>query len=367
MAKSRSLAVSAVGFTAALTLCGALLVGEQPGAGRVTFATFNAALIPEAAGGRHGANGIEERRREIGAALRDLGADVTCLQEVWRDRDYAALRDGLRETYPHSYRPPADPGPAPGLVCPLLRGWRLLGCVRRCRAGGASIRACVDPGGSCAAPFSALDARCRLCLAANIDNPIACAIGGARSFVYGGSTGLVLLSRHPLKDAHFRPFRSTFIRRGVISAGVAGRRVLCTHLTSGLGVLSYPADGPHGDWEGEHRAQVDALLPLAGGCTVLLGDLNAGPATRGLVAERAQTIARLRRHGFTATWARPRCTWCRDNPLATGSPDRWLDHVLVKDCPAAERRYERVLDRSSGAVAGRTLSDHYGLLMVEDR
>jgi hypothetical protein len=135
---------------------------------------------------------------------------------------------------------------------------------------------------------------------------------------------------------------------------LASSCAICTHLSSGLGVLSYPRDGPHASWESEHQAQIDALTRTPAGCTVILGDLNASPAIDTLKAERPEAIATLARHGFVAPWAQPRCTWCKHNPMATGIPDRWLDHILFKDCPETRWRYMRVLDQRTP-----TLSDHY--------
>lgn len=332
---------------------------------RLSLLTFNAGLA-------HGAVGFaRERLPAIVGALAREQADVVCLQEVWDDRDFETLRRELADIYPHVLRRGVPGAHMEGAACTDL-GAVLAAkvCVStQCEPRGLPIGACVSTTGPCHARLRALGDDCALCLAANGDRPLACLAGKADRFVFDGSHGLALMSRLELEDTDFTAFDSELIRRGVLSAEVGGRRVHCTHLSSGLGALPYPRRGRHGSWDGEHAAEIDALVAMTSpGCSILLGDLNAGPPIGTSRPEREQRFRALTAAGYGSHWPDPMCTWCEDNPIGTGSRDRWIDHILFRGC--GERvHYRRVLD---GAFTIRTedtdqtirLSDHYGLEAV---
>jgi endonuclease/exonuclease/phosphatase family metal-dependent hydrolase len=333
----------------------------------LTFATFNAGLA-------HGAVPFaEERVGPIVDALRQDPADVLCLQEVWRDDDAAAIREGIEDLYPHAFRERTVSDSSDWFACgptqwPEL--YRLNDCVsERCKPDGVSVFECVKD--QCAAEYAAIDDGCKLCLAANPGSPLKCAAWKAPLFGQEGRNGLLLLSRQPLEGARYGAYETVLIKRGLISASVAGRNVQCTHLSADLDSVPYPP-GTFASWREEQRAQVRTLAAQAGkGCTVLLGDLNAGPASPGVDAELEDNFAAILEAGYADRWRdAPVCTFCGENPLVCSDPARCgdhsprIDHVLFRGCPDGEVRYRRIADGpiSLAAPGAWRASDHYGVL-----
>lgn len=327
----------------------------------LTVVTYNTGLA-------HGAVAAAPARQpQIVAALKEVKADLICLQEVWKDDDAQALTDGLKTQYPFSFREKTEDTSTAQVRCGDLGAvLALKTCVDTdCTPKGISASQCVES--TCKTPYDKLDDGCKRCLAANTDNPTSCAIGGAKEFTYGGRNGLLLLSRTALKDAKYTPLDAILIKRGVITATVAERTIQCTHLSADLGVVPYPKDRPYKTWLEELAGEIQTLSKTAGmGCTILLGDLNCGPAKNGLTGEGEDTFNALDTAGYHNLWRTPVCTWCKDNPLGGGA-DKLIDHVLFKTCPAGDAvTYTRILDQEitvqeSGQPLKTRLSDHYGV------
>jgi endonuclease/exonuclease/phosphatase family metal-dependent hydrolase len=201
---------------------------------------------------------------------------------------------------------------------------------------------------------------------------------GTRAMVYGGSYGLLLLSRVAPDESDFLSFESDRVARGAIYARFnTGTRqelsVFCTHLAAHLPGSSSRSSS----WEREQLRQIQQLLgwidakaprpsPVA-----ILGDLNCGPELgRTIQARLPNHYARFLAAGFSDPFAQSpaaRCTWCSDNRLQGGtSPNGALiDHVLLRDVPPATRA-ERILDDPveldyDGARITVSYSDHYGV------
>ncbi len=321
--------------------------------------TFNAGL---AAGAVPYAT---ERVPLIVDALKKLDAELLCLQEVWTDADATALVDGLKAQYPFSFREKTEDTSTPTVRCADLTAVLALSTCRdqKCTPSGIGASACVA--GPCKTEYDALTNACKLCLAGNTGNPLPCAIGGAKDFVYDGRNGLLLLSKVALKDAKYTPFETILIKRGVITAGVGSLQVQCTHLPADLGAVPYP-QGKYTSWTTEHAGATDALVKTAAsGCNLLLGDLNTGAAEGTLVGELPDNFKAFAAAGYSESWASPACTWCKDNPLTGSADDRRIDHILLKGC-SKTASYTRVLDgevslERGGKTVKTRLSDHYGL------
>jgi endonuclease/exonuclease/phosphatase family metal-dependent hydrolase len=308
----------------------------------------------------------KERLPLIIGALKALDAEVLCLQEVWTDADAAAIAEGLKAIYPHSFREKTEDTSTAQVRCadPTKLG-ALVACRdAKCAPGGLSATACVT--GPCKAEYDALTDACKLCLAGNTADPVACAIGGAKDFVYEGRNGLLLLSKRELKNAKYTALEAVLIKRGVITASVGALQVQCTHLPADFGsTVPYPA-GTFTSWATEHAGTVDALVKTAAsGCNVLLGDLNTGSAEGTLTGELPDNFKAFAAAGYSESWTSTFCTWCKENPL-TGSPDdRRIDHILVKGCTKTSSN-TRILDdevslQSGGSTVKTRLSDHYGV------
>jgi endonuclease/exonuclease/phosphatase family metal-dependent hydrolase len=139
-----------------------------------------------------------------------------------------------------------------------------------------------------------------------------------------------------------------------------------------LGGLPY--QGEHGDYEGEHAAQITELLEFIdektddGDKVVLLGDLNMGPATSGLSAELPDHFARLVPGAGFASAAlerAPFCTWCQANSwLGDDTPSSMIDHILLRGPHQAVISTQPVFAEPTtieGLSEPVHLSDHFGV------
>lgn len=358
-------ALSTVGCTASTE---AAVAGEGAATARgFRIATFNAGLV------RGGVALAEERLPLIGPALARTDADVLCLQEVWADGDYETIKASLAEKYPHAFRERTEEDGKRWFSCGALKLLSLSSCVDdACAPNGVSAEECVQT--VCKEKYDRLSDTCKVCLAANTDSPTSC-LFRANEYVQDGRNGLVIFSKHPIEGARFEDFGTALVHRGMIRATVQGKAIVCTHLSSDLKTVPYPADDTgYASWQAEQASQVDkvaASLPRAG-CRVVAGDLNTSPAKGGLAPEVPATLEAFSQRGLREAWESPSCTWCPPpaNPLASGREEKLYDHVLTAGCGAV--KYERILDEEASVTQdGKTLttrlSDHFGLMAVLPR
>ncbi len=305
----------------------------------ITLVTFNAGLselfVADTA----------ERAPRVAEAVAELDADVVCLQEVWAREHVDAVIAATTEL-PFVIAPE----PAQELVageCDAVALAPLADCV---------AAACPDPPladcilSNCSAEFDAQEGDCGVCLASNLGSTIDDIVGACTTetgrFQYGGSYGLVLLSREPLVELERVELDAALNRRAVLRARLESGLVLsCTHLTA-LEDVPYPADD--GSWEQEQDRQIDALVAALAddpAPRALLGDLNLGPD------EAPMRFERLLALGLGGV-LEGTCTFCSDNPLVDREARSvTIDHILVD---GGETTPTRILD-------GGRLSDHYGV------
>ena len=189
----------------------------------------------------------------------------------------------------------------------------------------------------------------------------------------GGTEGVALLSRHPLRHRVFAelPYTEGRSRRVCLGAAVdlpgAGETwIFTTHLAYRLG---------DGLLRERQVLAVDQLVQehRNHNATVLAGDFNAVPDSDEIRFLRGRATPDGRRTYFQDAFAQ--CnpgahgyTWARDNPytakLAWLEPDRRLDYILVTPMTSKGagviHSCRVVLDEPS--TAGIRCSDHYGLL-----
>ena len=324
--------------------------------------TFNAGLV------RGGVALVDERVPNIAPALQETGADVLCLQEVWGDADYEAIRASLASTHPNAFRQKTEENGKHWFACNPLKLYGLKGCVdSECTPNGISAEECVQK--ACAEKYSALSDGCKVCLAANTDSPTSC-VFRANEFVQNGRNGVALFSKYPIENARFEDYGSAMVHRGFIRATIKGNEIVCTHLSSDLTTVPYPAAGhPWKSWQEEQLsepAKIAAALPTTG-CRVVLGDMNASEDAGVIRPEIAGTLSAFSDLGLREPWSSPTCTWCPPpaNPLASGSEEKQYDHILVAGCGTPS--YARVMDKPidvqhDGKTLTTRLSDHFGLM-----
>lgn len=343
--------------------------------GGLMFATYNAGLA-------HGAVPFADERVEpIVEELAQSPADVLCLQEVWTDEDARRIQDGVAATFPYAFRQVTENDSSDWFACGITQWpalYRMNSCVsEKCSPSGISAFECAAD--QCAPEWGALDDGCKLCLSANAESPLSCAAWKAPMYANDGRNGLLLLSRTKPDAVSYTPFDTYVIKRGVIRADIEGFQVQCTHMTADLNVVPYPAEGRFTSWREEHAAQVRSMAEQAGGRrrTVMLGDLNTGPASAGVDGELPDNFTSLTAAGYADTWTSGQaCTYCQSNPLACSRPEGCpgglssrLDHVMLKNFDARiQLEVERVHDReitvtdADGRAHVSRLSDHYGVL-----
>lgn len=348
----------------------------------LTLATFNAAI------GVGLAPYADERLVAIQGALPALGADVICLQELWRPEDLEGIADALSAEFPHSHRSVVRAGGGDGPACTSAESTLLTTCLdENCGdVDAAGLVVCAVA--NCAAAFTEVDVSCRECIIANqmatdVEALVAiCGAGDGEAAVYEDQTGLLLLSRLPLEEPSFLRLESTLGDRGVLSARIEtdfvdSVDVYCTHLAASLGEVPYT--GPYGSWQGERIQQIGDFVDWVGqtrapeGGAVLLGDMNCGPETPLARAASPDAFALFTDAGFEDPYraADGRCTFCGNNPLNGFATDAEegavIDHVLLSGFDsAAAMSAGRVLDERiqievDGAPLETAHSDHYGV------
>lgn len=344
------------------------------------FATFNAGLAPG------DIPNVAERRQPIIDALTAADLDVVCLQEIWQQADWMALKTALMSSMPNTVRharlPPTS-GCTAEEIGPL---------------GACATAACSDPGpdglaacavAHCGAELGALSPGCIGCVTGHLDGTIADIVAACpdpgtpatgAGCLYDGTFDTGILTGLPIVEQDSFALDSYLVCTDIDYARVTTPsgdevNVFCTHLASNVG--DFPYHGAFGSWDGERTHQVGQLLAYiaekapAGSRVVVLGDLNSGPAvaSAGIVATAASDLQMLVASGLTSPFqsqADVDCTVCPDNTMrADDSSPLLLDHALIRGftgSPVAHRIFtDPVTIDVAGTAMMSSLSDHYGL------
>ena len=328
--------------------------------------------------------GAVERADAASAAVGALEADVICLQEVWTAEHVTAMKAGTAERYTDSYFPDPQQIVHTDPSCTVEDVGDLLSCMDEDCAD-----ACVDElptclFSNCPIDFLNLEKDCNRCVQANVgastEEVLAACTEGGVEYAYGASFGTGILSVYPLIDTEELVFESTSNRRSVLHAVVDHPKgevdVYCTHLTADLTPIPYPRDEsyPTQSWEEEQKVQFEELITFMGegktGRTILLGDLNAGPETKGADPEFANHYDMIVDAGYVAPFVDDEgsCTFCPDNGISSVDSDatgKLIDHIFFKGFDG-EFESSRVLDQTvdvetCGEVIDGAHSDHYGV------
>jgi endonuclease/exonuclease/phosphatase family metal-dependent hydrolase len=378
-----------------------------------------------------------ERRQPISDAIAASDADILCLQEVWEQADKEAIRDAVAETFPHAALfddnldtivddPTDQQGEEPptpmGVPCPdqdvgddniLDQMNQAIDCLKancstipdseegRTTSAECAAAACVGE----VAGLLFGNAEQQRCYASVITQLPTETFGYMREasatienqdLAFRGQNGVMILSRHPLKDATNWVIPGTWNRRNFLSATVelpngAELDTYCNHLTpifNPTGINTFPYTGQYGDgmtgpegWQAEQELQAQKLIDYVSDISgarpaVILGDLNAGHAfpAQDIVAEGEATLDLLETAftpAYTADYA-PLCTFCSTNPVTNPTDDPlatsgWIDHIQLYNLSVdAVLSTERIYDEDVVPVGGEMvpLSDHFGMRSI---
>lgn len=360
----------------------------------VSFLTFNAGLDPQ------GVLNYADRKKALPQALYDTGADILCLQEVWKEADQKEIIANLKEVFPYRFykttkQEALEPIPAPCTeedLTPVVNCY-LENCDGVDPTNYAALITCMIP---CATVLGAIPAECRNCIFGAIQGGTTDLMGimtectsepEAVEMAQGGNNGLLLLSNLPLKGVKLEKFDSFFYQRAYIYAIATHPmfgdiEVVCSQFTDAVPGMTY--EGTVGSWQGETAAQAQAIIDLAAGkdtvLRVLMGDLAAGPAIgRGIKAKNPSIYDMLYYAYYYNPFiepenAAPACTLCADNVLsAAETQDTIMDHVLFTPFDGLNLAAERVLDAGfvltdkAGKEKTIQYSDHYGIKVTLSR
>jgi len=373
--------------TLVLLLAGSAHAGEKP---VLRVETWNVGLA-------HGfVDNASERLPHIVEAMQESSADVICLQEAWEPDDRRALRSAVENAYPYRHVTKVEQHKASTApVCKkddLFGEGKFVSCLTgECgnTSGDDKTDCIIEQCGPALEALKTAKPECANALMAQVGKSSVAALWNVVRpvrktglFAYGGSDGLMMMSRRPLENTRVVDFTdiSTLNRRRALVADVpAGDTtitVACTHLTADLSALA-PYPGPFDNWGPENRAQIDRLLDAVKGDqpTVVMGDFNCGIGddTLHLAEELPSSCEAMEAGGFddpTRTlW--PGCTWCSDNTInAQGEGEHTnalIDHVYIRGLvPVAGgvTYMQTVPLKTRAGTAQSSLSDHYGYGMT---
>lgn len=341
----------------------------------ITAASFNAGLAVGFV------TSAQERKQPVADAIAGVDADLVCLQEVWDQDARDAMIASTAANFPYNYfMQPLAPDMSGPPACATGDLDSLIHCADTQCADACTddVVDCVFT--QCAFPFLSLPKDCQACVMAQVggspDAIQATCESEPPSYAYGNSFGIGLLSKYPITSTEETVFDSTTNRRGLIHAAVDGPNgpmdAWCTHLSAVFAVIPYPHDT--GSWAEEQAAQIDELTGLVASnstsdFTLVMGDMNAGPAGGINVAEQPANYQKFLDAGYKdpyAAQADPGCTYCTDNPLVANDPNNILDHVFTTTAFDGTATPSRILDgtldtTSCGAPITGAYSDHYGI------
>ena len=344
---------------------------------RLRALTYNAALAP--AFEPYAA----EREPWVISALADAAKhlDLACVQEFWREPDFADLRHAIASDLPYALRP--EPRVGAG-TCSADEFAPFAECAQsKCSVAGDGLVPCLQE--QCTSQVQALSGGCVGCLINRLDHLEQCLGTSAEvsdPAIFDGDFDVGLFSRYPMLEMTIQPLDAYLQRGSLLHAEVeipnlGPVHVFCTHLSSPLGVIPYA--GPYHSWQGEHRRETTQLVDFItleandGAPVLVMGDLNMGFALNGQGGVSEDDFRELLGRGLEdplLSGGSPACTECRSNTFhRSDSTEDLVDHLLIAGFPSvptsvARAFTSRVSVVSAGNTVSTNLSDHYGLRLT---
>lgn len=326
-----------------------------------------------------------ERTPHLISALKKQNADVLCLQEVWKKEDRNLIINSLKKEYPHAHftkieqeRASKKPvckvkelfGKDKFVTCTLkqckkMDGDEFTDCViNRC---GESLTRLKNKNRQCAQALMAQVGKSSTASIWAVINPFK----KASMFTYGGSNGLLLLSKKRMTSKSLLDLSdiSTLSRRSALNAEIEDiGKVYCTHLTANL-AGEVPYAGAFESWAEENYIQAEKLLEDSldtSGATALMGDFNCGLEVAGtnLSADIPETCELLSSYYEDSITNNPDCTFCSNNEIAGTKHDRLIDHIYTRGFFTSQERVvfkNKVEIKVDGKLKKVNLSDHFGV------
>ncbi|HOW51085.1 MAG TPA: hypothetical protein PLV42_03450 [bacterium] len=357
----------------------------------LSFLTFNAELDSTKV------LNYAERLKVIPQAVADTGADVVCLQGIWKEADEKnQIAARLKGVYKYQYYKVTKGGetePQPAActeddLTPMAMCY-LSNCSETDATDVMAIGLCLAT--NCLTEITGIPAACRDCLIGAItggSTDITGIMGECTAeqvpveMAQGGNNGLMLLSTYQLIGAKLVEFDSFYYKRAYISAKIqhplfGAIDIVCTQLSDAIAGMPY--EGALGSWEGELAAQAQEIIDLPPlkdtGFRVLMGDLAAGPAIGRDIRAKNPSIYDMFYYAYyydpfiENEDAEPVCTRCADNPLTPAETvDQIPSHILFTNWEGLDISIERALDKpftftdkATKKEKSSPYSDHYGL------
>lgn len=360
------------------------LLAQNKNQSLLKMLTYNVALA-------HGYIAYSEARRApLIQAIKDLNADLICLQEVWSEEDQKVFIDKLN--YPHVASAFLSQKQAKNTpVCRLgdLFGEnKLLSCYRKkCGEGTEDkLSSCMmeqcfaewnflaSNQKECAQAFSAQAGHSPIIAFFNLFNPF----WKTGLFIYEGSPGILLFSKIPFKQKSELDMKndSTTTHRSAIITKIDWNTkevvVGCTHLSAYLRNLPY--SGHLISWANENKTQSSKLIQAASkmageSSQFLMGDFNCGFSVQNLDSDLEESCRHILQSGYQDLISEEptRCTYCSTNNLSKDKGNSLIDHIFTKHVSMKSIKKNIVLDQKVEIIVKDKkiltyLSDHYGVL-----
>lgn len=371
--------------TCFFTSCGNFeneLNGELPEKKELTFATFNAGLSEET--GPWPDIRFEQLSRDISS----LYADVVCLQGIWTKDQVKRLADVAEEETEMKYSAYQITEGNDDLLVPAECSTEdvapLMQCVMQNCSEDENIATCVLT--SCNQELLGLPADCRNCLLGEImggsgDITVImdeCMTDSKYEWAHNGNNGILLMSRHPMKNKEITMLDSFHVVRSAVSATISSydTRVICTALSDSSFPSNY--EGNFDSLQDEQIAQAEHIVELADeseeDIVVIMGDLQSNPAGGYNVFPMNEAVWDVFRYNFFYSpfmkeegEGKQECTLCPGNPLVESDTRPTVpDHILFRkrgDISFLSRLLftHPLKVRLNDEIREISISDHYGI------
>ncbi|MFI5390980.1 MAG: hypothetical protein ACHQYQ_06430 [Bacteriovoracales bacterium] len=319
-------------------------------------------------------NGDESRLPDMVRDLKNLDADVLCLQDVYN------IPKVIKElNYPYSHYIESSENFFIKGVCPVWEIFRK-GNPFYCRlkncsdfVGNNLISCLLEKCNESLNQIKQVNNNCAQAFISHVNgntlNDIFDLINPFKAlpkFLEKGSPGLLLLSKFQLKNKDFSDFStiSTVRNRGALVADVEGFRIICANTSSPLDGPTYM--GSFSSREEENKIQIEKMKKwLTGKNDVIIGNLNCSrPVQYTDIRENYSKNC----EGFDELnleepiYSKPECTYCPYNNLVENKERGGLilDNVFISENSLidVEVVMKNIMENES------FMSDHFGVRVI---